>query len=391
MTGKIAAIVVAAGTGERAGREGVLPKQFREVGGRPMLALAVEGLLAVPEVSQLLVVIHPSHRALYSDLRLKDDRLLPPVTGGPSRQASVLAGLNALEQSAPDLVLIHDAARPYADPALVARVIAAASEAGGAIPALPVADTVKIAPDGTLVQSTPNRAALFAAQTPQGFRYGPILDAHRKAAAEAADKFTDDASIAEWAGMQVSIVEGDRRNVKLTFAEDFAAAPEPARRETRTGTGYDVHAFGPGDQVMLGGIAIPHDNALLGHSDSDVALHAITDALLGALADGDIGRHFPPSDPQWKDADSSIFLEYAAKRVAARGGRILNLDVTLICEAPKIAPHADAMRARIAAIAGIAQGRVSVKATTTEELGFTGRREGIAAQAIATIELPADA
>lgn len=390
MTGKIAAIVVAAGKGERAGREGALPKQYREIGGRPMLALAVEGLLAVPEVARLVVVIHASHRALYSDLKLKDERLQAPVTGGPTRQASVLAGLHALEQFAPDLVLIHDAARPYADPALIGRVIAAASEAGGAIPALPIADTVKFAPEGRLVQSTPDRASLFTAQTPQAFSFRPILDAHRKAAAEAADKFTDDASIAEWAGMEVRIVEGDRRNAKITFAEDFAA-PADARRETRTGTGYDVHAFGPGDQVMLGGVAIPHDNALLGHSDSDVALHAITDALLGALADGDIGRHFPPSDPKWKGADSAVFLDHAAKRVHARGGRILNLDVTIICEAPKIAPHADAMRERIAGIAGIALARVSIKATTTEELGFTGRREGIAAQAIATIELPADA
>ncbi|MEX0627874.1 MAG: bifunctional 2-C-methyl-D-erythritol 4-phosphate cytidylyltransferase/2-C-methyl-D-erythritol 2,4-cyclodiphosphate synthase [Cucumibacter sp.] len=391
----VAAIVVAAGTGERVRAAGEVPKQYRALAGKPMLVRAIEALLEVPAVNHLIAVINADQLPLYSDLGLKDARVLAPAIGGASRQASVLAGLAALEELAPDLVLIHDAARPFADAGLIGRVIAAAAEAGAAAPVLPVSDTIKLSPDGATVEATLDRKTLYAAQTPQGFRYPEILSAHRQAAAAGGTSFTDDAGIAEWAGMQVRLVEGDARNVKLTYPADFAAAERrimgEARMETRVGTGYDVHAFEPGDHVMLGGLRIAHSHGLKGHSDADVALHALTDALFGALAEGDLGRHFSPADPQWKGTDSASFLDHAAKRVAARGGRILHLDLTIVCEAPKIAPHAEAMQARIAAIAGISAGRVSVKATTSEGLGFTGRREGIAASATATVELPADA
>ncbi|HUV32804.1 MAG TPA: 2-C-methyl-D-erythritol 2,4-cyclodiphosphate synthase, partial [Devosiaceae bacterium] len=356
-------------------------------------ARAVEALAHHHAVEIVACVINPGHRALYDALKMQTPKLLAPVTGGATRQASVLAGLEALSEIAPDIVLIHDAARPFAGAGLIGRVIAAAG-AGAAVPVLPVTDTIKLAPDRQTVNATLDRSMLFAAQTPQGFRYADIIEAHRKAAADGATSFTDDAAVAEWAGMEVRLAAGDAGNVKLTWPDDFAEAERRltggVSMQTRVGTGYDVHAFEPGDHVMLGGVRIAHEQGLKGHSDADVALHALTDALFGALAEGDIGTHFPPLETKWKGADSAQFLDHAAQRVASRGGRIAHLDVTIVCEAPRIAPHAGAMRARIAQIAGIAEGRVSVKATTSEKMGFAGRGEGAAALATATIEVPRD-
>jgi 2-C-methyl-D-erythritol 4-phosphate cytidylyltransferase/2-C-methyl-D-erythritol 2,4-cyclodiphosphate synthase len=313
------------------------------------------------------------------------------VLGGATRQASVRAGLEALDGRAPDIVLVHDAARPFCSTSLVSRAIAACSETGAAIPALEVTDTIKRVDADGRVAGTVDRAALRAVQTPQAFAFKALLGAHRRAAAEGREDFTDDAALAEWAGLTVTIFAGESGNVKLTTDEDFARAE--ARRiasltDVRIGNGYDVHAFGDGDHVMLGGLRIAHERGLTGHSDADVALHALVDAILGALADGDIGKHFSPNDPRWRGASSDQFLKFAAERVTRRGGRIAHLDLTIVCEAPRIGPHRDAMRQRIAQIAEIAVERVAVKATTSERLGFTGRGEGIAAMATATIRLP---
>ena len=301
------------------------------------------------------------------------------------------AGLEALDSRRPDIVLVHDAARPFASPALVARAIEAAQQSGAAIPAMPVTDTVKRLDAQGMVGETLNRDALRLIQTPQAFAFPALLDAHRRAAAAGREDFTDDAALAEWAGMSVSVFAGEPGNIKITSAEDFARAEAmafAALGDLRTGSGIDVHAFGAGDHVMLGGVRIAHDRALVGHSDADVGLHALTDAILGALADGDIGAHFPPSDPQWRNASSDRFLKFAVERVRARGGAIGHLDLTLVCETPKIGPHRDALRANIARLAGLALDRVAVKATTSERLGFTGRGEGIAAYATATVRLP---
>ncbi|MGZ8373231.1 MAG: 2-C-methyl-D-erythritol 2,4-cyclodiphosphate synthase, partial [Rhodoplanes sp.] len=289
-----------------------------------------------------------------------------------------------------EIVLVHDAARPFASAALISRAIAA-GRAGAAIPGLPVSDTVKAVDASGRVVETLDRARLRTVQTPQAFAYSALLAAHRKARAAERDDFTDDAALAEWAGMAVGVFAGEAGNTKLTTAEDFARAELEnlaALGDVRTGLGYDVHAFTAGDHVMLGGVRIPHDCGVAGHSDADVALHALVDAILGALADGDIGMHFPPSDPQWRGASSDRFLTFAVERVRQRGGLIAHLDVAIVCEAPRIGPHREAIRARIAAIAGIAPDRVGLKATTSEKLGFTGRREGLAAYATATIRLP---
>lgn len=315
----------------------------------------------------------------------------PPTNGGATRQASVHAGLEALVGQRPDVVLIHDAARPFVSQALISRAIDAAARTGAAIPAIPVSDTIKLIDAEGNVAATPERARLRIAQTPQAFRFEAILDAHRRAAREGRADFTDDAALAEWAGLTVATFEGDVVNMKLTTPEDFVR--EEARLasqlgDVRTGTGFDVHAFGAGDHVMICGVRVPHSKGFLAHSDGDVGLHALVDAILGALADGDIGSHFPPSDPQWKGASSDRFLKYAVDRLTVRGGRIANLEVTLVCERPKIGPLRDQMRARIAEIAGLDVSRVAVKATTSERLGFTGREEGIAAAASATIRLP---
>jgi 2-C-methyl-D-erythritol 4-phosphate cytidylyltransferase/2-C-methyl-D-erythritol 2,4-cyclodiphosphate synthase len=314
-----------------------------------------------------------------------------PAEGGATRQASVRAGLEALSARAPDIVLIHDAARPFVSGDVISRAIEAAEFTGAAIPVVAVTDTVKLVDASGNIEATPERARLRIAQTPQAFRFDVILDAHRRAAREGRADFTDDAALAEWAGLTVATFEGDVANMKMTTPEDFVR--EEARLasglgDIRTGTGYDVHAFGAGDHVMICGVKVPHTRGFLAHSDGDVGLHALVDAILGALADGDIGSHFPPSDPQWKGASSDRFLKYAVDRVTARGGRIANLEVTLICERPKIGPLRDTMRARIAEISGVDMSRVAVKATTSERLGFTGREEGIAATASATVRLP---
>jgi len=385
---RTAAIIVAAGRGLRAGGGG--PKQYRTIGGRPVIARAMEPFCTHPQVFAVQPIINPDDIALFNEavagLRYQD-----PSNGGATRQASVHAGLEALADQAPDIVLIHDAARPFVSPAVIERAIAAAQITGAAIPTAPVVDTIKVVSGEGHVEATPERAKLRIAQTPQAFRFDVILAAHRRAAAEGRDDFTDDAALAEWAGLTVATFEGDPANMKLTTPEDFSreeARLTAALGDIRMGTGYDVHAFGDGDHLMICGVRVPHTKGFLAHSDGDVGLHALVDAILGALADGDIGSHFPPSDDKWKGAASDKFLKYAVDRVTARGGRIANLEVTLICERPKIGPLRDAMRARISEISDVPVSRVAVKATTSEKLGFTGREEGIAATAAATIRLP---
>lgn len=355
-----------------------------------MIARAMQPFCVHPLVAAVQPVLNPDDTAMFN-AAVNGLRHQAPVAGGATRQASVHAGLEALMGEKPDIVLIHDAARPFVSQALIARAIEAAGRTGAAIPAVPVSDTIKLIDDGGNIAATPERARLRIAQTPQAFRFDVILEAHRRAAREGRADFTDDAALAEWAGLTVATFEGDVANMKLTTPEDFVR--EEARLasllgDIRTGTGYDVHAFGEGDHLMICGVRVPHAKGFLAHSDGDVGLHALVDAILGALADGDIGSHFPPSDPTWKGASSDRFLKYAVDRVTARGGRIANLEVTLICERPKIGPLRDVMRARIAEIAGLDISRVAVKATTSEKLGFTGREEGIAATASATIRLP---
>ncbi len=387
--GKVAAVIVAAGRGTRAGVSDV-PKQFRQVGGQIMLRRTLALFADAIGCELVQTVIHADDHDLYRAAAVGFD-LLPPVTGGATRQASVHAGLEALAAHAPGTVLIHDAARPFASAALISRAIAAARETGAAIPGLAVTDTIKSVDRHGLVGETLERASLRAVQTPQAFAFAPLLEGHRRALREKRDDFTDDAALAEWTGMQVAVFPGESGNIKITNPEDFMRAEAMhigQLGDVRTGTGIDVHAFGPGDHVIIGGVRIPHSQALTGHSDADVGLHALTDAILGALADGDIGAHFPPSDPRWGGASSDRFLKFAVERVIARGGMIAHLDLTIVCETPKIGPHRDAMRGNIAHIAGIDAGRVAVKATTSEQLGFTGRGEGIAAYATATIRLP---
>ena len=365
--------------------------------GETLLARTLNALHAAAPRAVLLTVIHADDRALYdasvaqlpAALR---EKILPPAIGGASRQQSVRNGLEALQalEKPPKIVLIHDAARPFADAVLIARAIDAAQDHGAAAPGVPLADTIKQIDAAGTVVATPERARLRAVQTPQAFDFDLILKAHRAAATKALE-FTDDAMIAESSGHAVHIFAGDPGNFKLTTAEDFLRAESLLLNnlpDIRTGQGYDVHAFAAGDHVWLGGVSIPHDRGLSGHSDADVLAHAVTDALLGAIADGDIGSHFPPSDPQWKGAKSSIFLEHAANLVRRRGGMIAHIDATIVCEAPKIGPHRDAIRASLAKIVGVDIDRIAVKATTSERLGFTGRQEGMAALALATVRLP---
>jgi 2-C-methyl-D-erythritol 4-phosphate cytidylyltransferase / 2-C-methyl-D-erythritol 2,4-cyclodiphosphate synthase len=388
-----AALIVAAGSGRRAGPD-TPAKQYRVIGGRPVLAYSVDAFLAHSSVDAVQVVIGASDAAQYEALALHNRKLRPPVTGTDTRQGSVLAGLAALCENPPDRILIHDGVRPFVGADLISRVLDALDGADAAVPTLPVTSTLKaVYADGTVAATVP-RERLHTAETPQGFRFAVILAAHARAASEGR-RFTDDAAIAEWAGLPVRSVRGDGGNVKLTTAGDIAAADRRLLGErmlrlgdVRVGSGYDVHAFGPGSAVKLGGVAVPHTRALVGHSDADVALHALTDALLGALCEGDIGAHFPPSDRQWQGASSDRFLANAVRRVAARGGIIAHLDLTLIAEAPKVAPYRDAIRRRIAEICAVDVDRVAVKATTNEGLGFIGRGEGIAAHATATIRLP---
>ncbi len=385
---KTAALIVSAGRGIRAG--GGMPKQYRHIGGQSVLRHTLQKFAAHPHISSIRTVIHPDDRSMYDEAASGID-VLPPVHGGATRQESVRLGLESLADTDVDFVLIHDAARPFVPNRVITDIIHALESGIGAIPALAVTDTIKRAHEGAVVE-TIDRSVLWRAQTPQGFHYRPIIEAHHRVIGQ---ELTDDAAVAEAADLEVKLVEGSDDNFKITAPEDFDKAEamlqeEPTKRMsiTKAGMGFDVHRFEPGDKVILCGIEVPHTAKLAGHSDADVGLHAITDAILGALGDGDIGDHFPPSDPQWKGAPSDKFLEFAANRVRERGGAITHVDVTLICEKPKIGPHRTAMRQRLSEIMLIPIEDISVKATTTEKLGFTGREEGIAAQSIATITVP---
>jgi 2-C-methyl-D-erythritol 4-phosphate cytidylyltransferase/2-C-methyl-D-erythritol 2,4-cyclodiphosphate synthase len=388
MAGTVAAVVVAAGRGMRAGGE--VPKQYRRILGEPVIRPSLARLARHVEIALVQPVIHPADHALYAQAAAGLD-LMDPVAGGASRQASVRAGLEALERHRPAIVLVHDAARPFVSDALITRGIAAARASGAAVPAVAVADTVKSVDARGDVTGTLDRSGLRLVQTPQVFAFEALVAAHRRAAGEDRNDFTDDAALAEWAGLRVSTFDGEAGNMKLTTDDDFNRAEAvrlAALADVRAGFGFDVHQFADGDHVMLGGVRIAHGRGLSGHSDADVVLHALVDAILGALAEGDIGVHFPPSDPRWRGASSERFLAFALERLRARGGQIAHLDVTIVCEAPRIGPHRDAIRARIAEIAAIPVTRVGVKATTSERLGFTGRGEGMAAFANATVRLP---
>ena len=381
-------MIVAAGRGLRAG--GDIPKQYRMIGNAPAIRASLAIFSGHDRIAAVQPVINPDDGRLY-EAASEGLPVMQPVSGGATRQASVRAGLRALAPLAPELVLVHDAARPFASPALITRAIAAAARHRAAVPVVPLVDTVKTIDASGTVTGTPDRARLRAVQTPQAFEFDVLVEAHKRAEAAGRDDFTDDAALAEWAGLKVTTFDGEDGNVKLTTADDFArleAAQNAALGDVRTGFGFDVHPFSEGDYVMLGGVRIAHERSVAGHSDADVVLHALVDAILGALAEGDIGVHFPPHDPQWRGAASDRFLAFAAERVRARGGRIAHLDITVVCEAPRIGPHREAMRARIAEIAAVPVSRVAVKATTSERLGFTGRREGIVAFANATIRLP---
>ncbi|MBV8851428.1 MAG: bifunctional 2-C-methyl-D-erythritol 4-phosphate cytidylyltransferase/2-C-methyl-D-erythritol 2,4-cyclodiphosphate synthase [Methylobacteriaceae bacterium] len=392
----VAILVVAGGRGTRVG--GDQPKQYRPLLGLPLLTRTLANLAAAAPDAHLRTVIHPDDREAYDaalcTLSRTSKSWATPAIGGPTRQQSVRNGLEALAAdglSQQAIVLVHDAARPFPSRDLVARAIESARSHGAAVPGLPLTDTVKqVAPSGR-IHGSPDRATLRTVQTPQAFRFDVLLAAHRQAADAGEHDLTDDAAVVERAGHAVYVFDGEKENVKLTTADDFSRAEARLLGELadiRCGQGFDVHAFGAGDHVWLGGLKIPHDQGLEGHSDADVLAHAITDAILGALADGDIGAHFPPSDPKFKGAASSLFLADAVQRVKARGGLLAHVDATLICERPKIGPHRDAIRENLAKVMGVALSRVALKATTSERLGFTGRGEGIAAMATATIRLP---
>ncbi len=393
---RAAAVIVAAGRGERAGQSTEGPKQYRRIGGEAVLSRTLRAFAHCAEIDQIIVVIHADDAALYENAVTEYYENVRVVTGGPTRQESTRLGLLALNKNAPDYVLIHDGVRPFIEQELLARIFDNLTPQEGVLPALAVSDTLKqSASDGT-VRTTVPRAGLFAAQTPQAFPFNPILDAHEKAYLSGRSDFTDDASIAEAYGLSVRIIEGSADNTKLTWAKDIEMADKRLRHgmtsfpDIRTGNGYDVHSFEPGDHVTLCGVAIPHNRKLNGHSDADVALHALTDALLATRGAGDIGTHFPPSDPQWKGASSHIFVEHAVKIVREAGGRIANADVTIIAEEPKIGPHRPAMMEAMANMLGISHDRVSVKATTNEKMGFVGRGEGIAAIVTATVIYPGE-
>jgi len=377
----VVTLIVAAGRGSRAGPGA--PKQYRQLGGEPVLRRTLSTFAAHPGIDAVLTVIHKDDRAAYETAAAGLPKLLPPCLGGETRQASVRAGLESLTGRNPARVLIHDGARPLVSTALISACIEALNTHRGALVALPVTDTLRRGTDG-LAGEAVSRKNLWRAQTPQGFHFDAILEAHRRAADNAA---TDDVELATMAGIDVSMIAGDEDNIKITDAADMARAARILARggEPRTGTGFDVHRFEPGDHVWLCGVRVPHSAGLAGHSDADVGLHALTDAILGAIGAGDIGKHFPPEEMKWEGAASDIFLAHAGNLAARAGARISNLDVTLICERPKIGPHVEAMRDRVAEILNLDRTRVSVKATTTEGLGFTGRSEGIAAQAVATL------
>jgi 2-C-methyl-D-erythritol 4-phosphate cytidylyltransferase/2-C-methyl-D-erythritol 2,4-cyclodiphosphate synthase len=390
----VAALIVAGGSGERAGAG--LPKQYRFLAGERVLRRALRLFAVHPEIARVICAIRKQDTDLYQECAADlGSSLLSPAQGGATRQESVLAGLEALSRLArpPDIVLVHDAARPSATASLVSAAIRAAARHGAAIPGVPVVDTIKRVDEVGRIVETPPRAVLRAVQTPQAFAFDVLLEAHRRALASGMTGLTDDGAVVEWAGHAVHVFEGEAGNAKLTTAEDFLAAEDrlsPAL-EPLVGSGYDVHAFDPSREgpVMLAGVPVPHGAGIKAHSDGDVILHALTDAILGVLADGDIGVHFPPSDPQWRGASSDRFVAFAMERLRARGGRLANVDVTLVCEAPRVGPHRDAMRARLAELCGLPTGRVGLKATTSEKMGFTGRREGLAAHVVVSALLPA--
>ena len=384
MTIKNVAIIVAAGRGHRLGGE--IPKQYLDVGGMPILRRSVNVFLENPTIDHIQVIIHPDDLELYNSA-VGDLDLPPPVHGGETRQQSVLKGLEAISDLMAEYVYIHDAARPFLKQSTLNKLISEVEEHGAAIPALSVTDTIKyMAADS--IQNTIDRSFLYRAQTPQAFRYKAIYMAHRR---HENNDLTDDSAIAEQSGLKVRIIPGREDNFKITTEDDLKKAhimTQSSYTDVRIGYGLDVHAFEACDHVILGGVKIPHGKKLKGHSDADVAMHAITDALLGAMALGDIGEHFPPSDKKWKDASSDIFLKHAVKLIDDADGVIANIDLTIICEEPKIGPHRDKIRDKLSEIIDLDMGRISVKATTTEKLGFTGNGEGIMAQAVATIRLP---
>jgi 2-C-methyl-D-erythritol 4-phosphate cytidylyltransferase/2-C-methyl-D-erythritol 2,4-cyclodiphosphate synthase len=387
----VAVVIVAGGSGIRAGGE--RPKQYQLIGGKPLIWWTIQAFASHPGVSHVQVVIAGDHQDMYAEAAAGFD-ILPPVEGGSTRQESCLRGLEALESHDPKVVLIHDAARPFASRDLISHVIAWLERHPAVLPGLPVIETLKKAPGG-IVATTVDRTSMWTAQTPQGFDYAAILTAHRKVAAEGIDTLTDDAAVAEHAGIPVTMIPGRIENRKVTTSEDLALADRLMSTraladlpDIRVGQGFDIHPFTEGSAVTLCGVTIPHDRKLAGHSDADAALHALTDAILGAIGKGDIGTHFPPSDAQWKNAASSIFLAKAVELVRTRGGLIANADITIIAEAPRIAPHLGAMKEALSAVLGIAPDRIAIKATTAEKLGSLGRSEGIAALAVAIVRLP---
>ncbi|MCF6344118.1 MAG: bifunctional 2-C-methyl-D-erythritol 4-phosphate cytidylyltransferase/2-C-methyl-D-erythritol 2,4-cyclodiphosphate synthase [Devosiaceae bacterium] len=394
MNKKIAIIIVAGGRGTRANtKSDDLPKQYKSINGVPVLKRTISKFLNIDFIDFIIPIIHKDDEKLYSSLNLHDDRLLDPIAGGKTRQLSVFEGLKALEKHQPDLVLIHDGARPFIEQQTVNNVVIALQEYQAVLPVTNVIDSIKRSSNGKIIGGSEDRTQLYAAQTPQGFHFESIYNAHKKAISFS-DSFSDDSAIAEWAGIEVAMCEGSVENIKITTVKDFLRAERilDMRQimETRVGTAYDVHQFKKGNEVILGGIKIPHNAKLKGHSDADAVLHVLTDAILGALALGDIGTHFPPSEKKWKGEPSTTFLKFAVSELVKRNGRINVLDVTIIAEQPKISPHTQKIRQSIANICNISIDRVSVKATTSESMGFLGRKEGLATMASATIELPRD-
>lgn len=391
---KVAVAILAAGRGERAGHDHGGPKQYRLVGGNAVITRTIKAFSDHPAIGPIAVAVHRDDRELFERTAgcLRDR--VQVVEGGTSRQESALAALRILKKSQPDFVMIHDGVRPFVDHDLIGRILDGLDDRHGAVPALPVSDTLKRAGSDGMIVATEPRQHLYAAQTPQAFPFAAILAAHEKAEQEKPNEFTDDSMLAEWAGIPVRLVAGSPDNVKLTWAKDIEMADRQLSDKSdgypdvRTGNGYDVHAFGEGDHVMLCGVEIPHSRSLVGHSDADVGLHALTDALLATIGAGDIGTHFPPSDPRWRDVSSGRFVTHATAEIRKKGGRIANVDITIIAEEPKIGPHRSAMIDTMAEALAIAAERVSVKATTNERLGFVGRREGIAAFATATVVFP---
>ncbi len=387
----VAAVIVAGGVGLRAG--GGMPKQYQIIGGKPVIWWTLKAFLDHPQIAHVQAVVGDGHEELFAAATA--GLVLPAfVIGGASRQDSCRLGLEACAQFSPLKVMIHDAARPFVSSQMISNVVAELDHAAAVIPGLPVADTMKYAPGG-VINKTVDRAAMWFVQTPQGFLFTEILSAHRSAAVKAVSGLTDDASVAEYAGMAVRIIAGDHDNKKLTTSEDIELANAALsqkmfsdRPDIRSGQGIDFHIFTGGKAVTLLGVAIPHTHKLKGHSDADVAMHALTDAILGAIGEGDIGTHFPPSDMQWKNAASSIFLKKAVDLLQARGGILANVDITILAEVPKIGPHISAMKAVLSPLLHITPDRIAVKATTTEKLGAIGRKEGMAAFATATVRLP---